>query len=129
MQMNGWNVVVVVLVAWMTLFSEGESRMAYVLPDGSDSLVANMKTTFSCDNLPYGYYADVDNDCKIFHVCQPITDADGQLIETAHFSFVCGNQTIFNQESLTCAFPEDSLDCADAPSLFDLSNANFGVIP
>ena len=94
MQMNGWNVVVVVLVAWMTLFSEGESRMAYVLPDGSDSLVANMKTTFSCDNLPYGYYADVDNDCKIFHVCQPITDADGQVTpkhrtqQFYYFSFI-----------------------------------------
>ena len=52
-----------------------------------------------------------------------------QLIEMAQFSFVCGNQTIFNQESLTCAFPEDSLACADAASLYDLSNANFGVIP
>lgn len=56
-----------------------DSRMAYVLPDGSDILVANLKTTFKCDNRPYGYYADVDNDCKIFHVCQPIVDADANV--------------------------------------------------
>ena len=51
----------------------------YILPDGSDTLINNLKTTFSCDNRPYGYYADVDNDCKVFHVCQPIDGEDGQV--------------------------------------------------
>ena len=58
---------------------QADSRMAYVLPDAADTLVVDLKTTFSCDNRPYGYYADVDNDCKVFHVCQPIADADSKV--------------------------------------------------
>ena len=52
---------------------ETESRIAYVFPDGTEPLVLNLKSTFTCDDRPYGYYADVDN---VFHVCQPVVDAD-----------------------------------------------------
>jgi hypothetical protein len=51
------------------------ARMAYELPAGSDLILNSaVKTTFSCDNRIYGYYADVDNDCQLFHVCYPIND-------------------------------------------------------
>ncbi|XP_035224906.1 uncharacterized protein LOC118197503 [Stegodyphus dumicola] len=85
-------------------------REAYALPDGADILVGNVKTTFSCSND--GYYADVDNNCRIFHVCH--SGARG----TQQWSFLCGNQTLFNQLTLTCASPEDAIPCPEAPSFY-----------
>ncbi|XP_068201756.1 U-scoloptoxin(01)-Cw1a-like [Palaemon carinicauda] len=114
----------------LALVSVATARMAYQLPaDFETILSAPLQTTFSCDNLPYGYYADTDNDCQVFHVCLPIADEIGALVETAHFTFVCGNQTIFSQESLTCASPEDAFPCSEARTLYELSNADFGRIP
>ena len=52
-----------------------------------------------------------------------------QSQETAQFSFVCGNLTIFSQETLTCTLAEDALPCSEAPSLYETSNEGFGVVP
>nr|ABZ81537.1 chitin binding peritrophin-A domain-containing protein [Artemia franciscana] len=104
--------------------------MGYILPDGTDSFLnGGLKTTFSCEGENYGYYADVDNNCQIFHVCQPVVDAEGKSQETAQFSFVCGNLTIFSQETLTCTLAEDALPCSEAPSFYETSNEGFGVVP
>ncbi|KAA0202400.1 hypothetical protein HAZT_HAZT011030 [Hyalella azteca] len=75
------------------------------------------------------YYADTDNDCQIFHVCLPIEDDAGQIVETAHFSFICGNQTIFDQSTLTCNDEENALPCDEAKNFYDVINAEFGVLP
>ncbi|KAK4310138.1 hypothetical protein Pmani_018277 [Petrolisthes manimaculis] len=103
--------------------------MAYQFASGYENIIGQPSETFSCDGRPYGYYADVDNDCRVFHVCVPITDEEGQATAMGHFSFFCGNETIFNQESLTCSKLEDSLPCQDAASLYDLVNSEFGRIP
>ncbi|XP_068201782.1 U-scoloptoxin(01)-Cw1a-like [Palaemon carinicauda] len=114
----------------LALVAAAAARMAYEFPDGAEALLsAGLQTTFSCDSRSYGYYADVDNGCQVFHVCVPVVDEEGETLETAHFSFVCGNQTIFNQESLTCASPDASVPCSEATSLYDSSNADFGKIP
>lgn len=96
-------------------------RAAYELPDGAELIVGSIKTSFSCDGLGYGYYADVDNNCQIFHICNPIEHADGTQ-EVEHYSFFCGNQTVFNQGSLTCANPEEAVPCNQASSFYDLNN-------
>ena len=44
----------------------------------------------------YGYYADVANDCQLFHVCYPVAYPDGQE-EMIKWSFICPNGTIFDQ--------------------------------
>lgn len=48
----------------------------------------------------YGYYADQDNDCQIFHVCLPLQqlypDNFTQPI-TFQFSFICPEYTRFSQ--------------------------------
>ncbi|KAK7084001.1 hypothetical protein SK128_025754, partial [Halocaridina rubra] len=111
--------------AWLS-----SARMAYQLPADFEFIMsAPLQTTFTCEDLPYGYYADVDNNCELFHVCLPIADDIGALVETAHFTFVCGNQTVFSQESLTCAHQEEAFPCSEARTLFELSNADFGRIP
>ena len=51
---------------------------------------------FTCDARPYGYYADVANECQIFHICYPVTYADGEE-EMFKWSFICPNGTIFDQ--------------------------------
>ncbi|XP_047490362.1 uncharacterized protein LOC125039999 [Penaeus chinensis] len=104
------------------------ARMPYVFSSGSEFITGQVAQTFSCEGLPYGYYADVDNACRVFHICLPIPDDLGQIVETAHFSFICGNQTIFDQQTLTCNHPQDAFPCDQAPSLYDIKNAEFGRI-
>lgn len=55
------------------------ARSAYQLPYGVELLQRQIVNTFSCAGRPYGYYADVDNDCEIFHVCMPVRDDQGNV--------------------------------------------------
>lgn len=66
------------------------------LPSNATSIRADITDGFSCKNKTYGYYADVDNDCQIFHVCLPVTYADGKE-NTFRWSFICPEETIFSQ--------------------------------
>jgi len=78
----------------------------------------------------YGYYADVANECQIFHICYPVTYADG-VEEMLKWSFICPNGTIFDQSTLVCSFPLDALPCEEAPSFYDgpdSINARFGQV-
>ena len=69
------------------------NALAYTFPADAETLLkSQLKTSFSCDGKAYGYYADVDNNCQVFHICLPIEDDAGAVIETAHWSFICGNQ-------------------------------------
>jgi len=98
------------------------------LPAGSeDVLQYPYQDTFSCEGQGYGYYADVDSGCQVFHICLPIEDNEGQVIETAKWSFFCGNGTVFDQESLTCNWPENAFPCEESPSLYGATE--FGKIP
>ncbi|XP_013793659.1 uncharacterized protein LOC106477663 [Limulus polyphemus] len=100
-------------------------RTTFELPEQAKIIVGSINTDFSCDGRHSGYYADTDNNCQVFHICYSRTLADGtQLAERQ--SFVCGNQTIFNQLSLTCAFPADAVPCTDASDFYYI-NENIGV--
>ncbi|KAL7637572.1 UNVERIFIED_CONTAM: hypothetical protein RMT77_012300 [Armadillidium vulgare] len=105
------------------------SQMAFVFPAGAETLLtAPLDSSFTCDQKIYGYYADVANNCEVFHVCLPLQDDTGNVIDTAQFSFVCGNQTVFSQESLTCVHPDDAMPCSDSENLYQVSNSEFGVV-
>ena len=85
------------------------------------SIRENIVDEFTCDGRSYGYYADVANDCQVadqpdhqnllegervttilspqlFHICYPVAYPDGQE-EMLKWSFICPNQTIFDQVS------------------------------
>ncbi|XP_050041044.2 uncharacterized protein [Dermacentor andersoni] len=95
-------------------------RQAYELPAGSELLLyAPLSTNFRCPGE--GYYADVQNNCQVYHVCHQVTRPDGSA-DTQHYSFMCGNQTVFDQLSLTCAFPEEAVPCASAQDFFYVNN-------
>ncbi|XP_047481214.1 uncharacterized protein LOC125033603 [Penaeus chinensis] len=96
------------------------------LPSNSSSVRPNIRDTFSCDGLSYGYYADVDNDCQIFHICYPYLQVDGST-QMFKWSFLCPEQTIFNQETLTCTRPEDAVPCEEVASFYFVNSA-FGKV-
>jgi len=112
------------LVMGLVLSQEGSGS----LPAGHEEILAYPYVdSFSCEGQAYGYYADVDSGCQVFHICLPIEDNDGQVIETAKWSFFCGNATVFDQQTLTCNFPEDAFPCEESPSLYGA--VEFGKIP
>lgn len=114
----------------LALVAVAAARSAYQFSDGYlDILGGEPNQAFDCAGRAYGYYADVANDCKIFHICLPIPDEIGEVAEIAQFSFFCGNQTVFSQDSLTCAHPQEALPCSEAENMFDISNGDFGRIP
>ncbi|XP_045108738.1 U-scoloptoxin(01)-Er1a-like [Portunus trituberculatus] len=119
-----------VLAALLCLAVAASARMAYRFSDGYlDILGAEPVQNFDCTGRSYGYYADVAASCQVFHVCLPIPDETGEVVDMAHFSFFCGNGTVFNQESLTCAHPDYAFPCAEAETLYELTNGDFGRIP
>ena len=78
---------------------QDETEAALGLPSDSRTIRDNIVDEFTCDGRPYGYYADVANECQIFHICYPVTYADGEE-EMFKWSFICPNGTIFDQVSL-----------------------------
>ncbi|XP_014271833.1 uncharacterized protein [Halyomorpha halys] len=100
----------------------------FSLPDNATAIRENIDTSFSCQSRSYGYYADLDNDCQLFHVCLPVVwDTDGTQ-QTFMWSFICPQETIFNQERFTCARPEDAVPCQEAAMFYSL-NERFGERP
>lgn len=49
------------------------------LPSGASFMLGIISTTFSCLNRPYGYYADPDIHCRVYHVCNPSLFPDGSI--------------------------------------------------
>lgn len=62
------------LLVTVAMLAVGVSgRMAGRLPGGFGQLPSD----FSCNDRPFGYYADVDHGCRPFHVCMPVYNEDG----------------------------------------------------
>ncbi|TRY62608.1 hypothetical protein TCAL_03993 [Tigriopus californicus] len=100
--------------------SPSPNQQGYLLPADAETLLAQpLSLGFSCEAREYGYYADVSNNCQIFHICLPIEDDAGSVIETAQWSFICGNGTIFDQQTLTCNYELDAVPCDAAESLYN----------
>ena len=96
------------------------------LPSNATSIRASemISERFSCMGRHYGYYADPDNDCQLFHVCLPVQFDDGRS-SMYKWSFVCPEDTIFNQETFTCSRREDAIACEDSERFYNL-NEDFG---
>ncbi|XP_069973382.1 uncharacterized protein [Penaeus vannamei] len=95
------------------------------LPASASSLLGTVSTAFSCDDLPYGYYADRDNACRVYHVCYPALFADGASV-TYQYSFMCGAETVFDQRELTCVDPSVASPCEESYNYY-FTNEQFGL--
>ena len=49
------------------------------LPSGASRLLGSISSSFNCVDRPYGYYADQDNNCRVFHVCNPSLFSNGEI--------------------------------------------------
>jgi len=86
--------------------------------------------TFSCNGRKYGYYADVANDCQIFHICLNYEDIYAGYTtaspnehpapsDTYTFSFICPKYTRFAQDYLVCGWASEVPKCNLAESLYN----------
>ncbi|XP_063876335.1 uncharacterized protein LOC135109141 [Scylla paramamosain] len=97
------------------------------LADNYTLVIPNPVDNFRCDDKIYGYYADVENDCKIFHVCVPFQQlfpANFTTPYTLQYSFFCNNNTVFSQDTMTCAWEDEALPCEFSQELYKF-NHNF----
>jgi hypothetical protein len=100
--------------------AKSPNNLSYQFAADAETFLAKpLDLTFTCEGKQYGYYADVANSCQVFHICLPLEDDAGAIIETAHWSFICGNATVFDQQTLTCNYEKDSIPCDQAPSLYN----------
>ena len=75
-------------------------------------------TSFSCLNrVNGGYYADVETDCQVFHVCGSASAIFGSVT----YSFLCPNGTTFHQQYFTCDWWYN-VDCGASQDFYDLNN-------
>merc|ERR1712168_539539 len=94
------------------------------LPSGASFLLGSISTSFSCLDRPYGYYADQDNSCRVFHICNPTLFSNG-AVETYQYSFMCGEGSVFDQSKLTCVAESEAIPCQESSSFF-FTNEQFG---
>jgi len=79
----------------------------------------NVTFNFDCTDRPIGFYADVEQDCMIFHMC----DEDGRRIP-----YMCGNETSFNQKFRVCDW-NYNVDCASSPDWYYLNDLTYRTDP
>ena len=80
-----------------------------------------------CPKFKSFFFSSENSDFfQVFHICWPVYDDYGSVTETAHWSFICGNGTIFDQQTLVCNYPQDSLPCDQAEAFYNL--VEFGKI-
>ncbi|XP_042860265.1 putative uncharacterized protein DDB_G0286901 [Penaeus japonicus] len=94
------------------------------LPSGASALLGGITSSFSCLDRPYGYYADQDNSCRVFHICNPTLFSNG-AVETYQYSFMCGEGSVFDQKELTCVAESSAIPCQES-SNFLYTNEQFG---
>nr|XP_027233055.1 probable ATP-dependent RNA helicase ddx42 [Penaeus vannamei] len=95
------------------------------LPSGASALLGSISTSFSCLDRPYGYYADRENACRVFHVCYPALFSTGAVETTVHF--MCGEGSVFDQKELTCVAESSAIPCQESSNYF-YTNEQFGRI-
>ncbi|XP_039306166.1 uncharacterized protein LOC105194222 isoform X2 [Solenopsis invicta] len=85
------------------------------LPDNATLIRENIVDTFSCQDRIYGYYADMENECQLFHVCMPQTRG------SIRWSFICPAETVFNQATFVCTHTENSIPCEESEKYYALN--------
>lgn len=92
-----------------------------------------IKAGFSCTGRIFGYYADVLNDCQLFHICYPLRQVfnNNPYVPdvTYQFSFICPAYTIFSQDARVCAWSHSAFPCSEAESMYNINQDFFKIPP
>ncbi|RWS05897.1 hypothetical protein B4U80_08046, partial [Leptotrombidium deliense] len=96
------------------------------LSSGVDALFQGSKidVSFSCHGKKYGYYADVRNLCKIYHVCREVSLPDGTYW-MQRSSFSCPLGSVFDQQKLICVGEKDAMDCSQSELFYEHTAKTF----
>ena len=86
--------------------------------DAETLLIQPLVREFSCEGRDYGYYADIANNCQVFHICWPKFNELEEQVGMNQWSFICGNQTVFDQSTLTCNHFGNAFPCEESESLY-----------
>jgi len=119
--------VLVCAVVCRPQFDSEAVQEPYGLSSGAFELFGNIDSSFNCEGRIYGYYANEELNCQIFHVCEPVSYPDGRQ-ETIQHNFFCPNQTVFDQSLLVCNHVTDAIPCGESSAYHNL-NEQFGIIP
>ncbi|CAH1155937.1 unnamed protein product [Phaedon cochleariae] len=104
---------------WMYLLGFG--FMALSLEPGFLDFDNLPDTNFTCvGKVIGGYYADLETNCQMFHVC-----TIGQLDEPMDIRFLCLNGTVFDQETRVCE-RIDEVDCTKSEQFYSLNLELYG---
>nr|XP_023026288.1 uncharacterized protein LOC111514283 [Leptinotarsa decemlineata] len=104
---------------WLYLFGFG--FMALSLEPGFLDFDNLPDTNFTCvGKVIGGYYADLETNCQMFHVC-----TIGQLDEPMDIRFLCLNGTVFDQETRVCE-RIDEVDCSKSERFYSLNLELYG---
>ena len=69
----------------------------YMLAASSDNVLKKKKVNNQLVCSKAGLFADVNNDCQVFHFCVETGRPDGSGYDLRQYSFFCGAGTIFDQ--------------------------------
>lgn len=51
-----------------------------------------------------------------------------KLVEMAHYTFLCGEKTVFDQEQLSCSTPGEAYPCANAAAIYEETNLRLLIV-
>jgi|ERR1712168_960148 len=110
-----------------SVLSQDDIQEPFGLSSGAFNLFGNVDSSFSCEGRIYGFYANEELNCQIFHVCEPLEYPDGRT-ETVQYNFFCPNQTQFDQSLLVCNHVTDAIPCNESGDWL-YRNEEFGILP
>jgi len=99
------------------------------IANGNNSDVAKQyvnNAQFSCYGRQFGQYADVDKDCRVFHMCYPLKDSNSGELMFQRITFLCDADSVFDQQNLVCALNSSlTHSCIDSVKYYQQSNDHF----
>lgn len=78
-----------------------ETYLEEISEQNNTDIFVNLTFHFTCKDKPPGFYADIDYNCRIFHVCENSSDG---------FPVICSDDTVFDQKMRICT-DKNSIDC------------------
>ena len=77
------------------------------------------RTSFTCDGLSPGFYADPEGECQVYHHCTHGSNKPS-------FTRLCPIGTLYNQQYFTCDW-WFNVDCSTVEDFYSLNDENFAA--
>jgi len=82
--------------------------------------------TFSCYGRAFGQYADIQKECRVFHLCYPYFNSTTDELLYQRISFLCDNDSVFDQKRFICV-DNSTIEhkCSDSEALYLQTNQEY----